>query len=311
MTKFKSNVVSNTSPKNALKSGIYSNRLLEGEDPQLLQETIDGLVGDFEVSTSIGYQLAQELAQVMLKMSRSERWQCDLIASHMSKHKTRYEFASQLDLDVTDVSSLPDWYFNGSQKERESARKIDSAFIELDHLIRNHSAELMMKVKTVYPNLWWYVFGTNQAIQQRYTFAEILSNYSSKTDPKLRLKDLKEHIRLQESHQILWATSEERYEAVLCGLRAQVQMELAGDPNLQRGETQLHRRKSDLIAQLMQLSREQKTFSLSARQADQSHAQVITYKSSPNASDEAGAENDSVNASDSSTSDAQKASPRE
>ena len=304
MTKFKSNAVSNTSPQNALKSGIYANRLLEGEDPQLLQETIDGLVGDFEVSTSIGYQLAQELAQVMLKMSRSERWQCDLIASHMSKHKTRYEFARQLHLDEMGVSSLPDWYFNGSQEERENARKIDSAFIELVHLIKNHSAELMVKVKTSYPNLWWYVFGTNQAIQQRYTFAEILSNYSSKTDPKLRLRDLQEHIRVKESHQILWAISEERYEAVLCGLRAQVQMELAGDPNLQRGETQLHRRKSDLIAQLMQLSREQKTVSLSARQDDRSHAQVITYEKSSQVSDEAGAENASVNVS--STSDAQK-----
>ena len=306
MTKLKSNVVSNASPKNALKSGIYANRLLEGEDPQLLQETIDGLVGDFEVSTSIGYQLAQELAQVMLKMSRSERWQCDLIASHMSKHKTRYEFANQLDLDVMDVSSLPDWYFNGSQEERESARKIDSAFIELVHLIKNHSAELMAKVKTFYPNLWWYVFGTNQAMQQRYTFSEILSNYSSKTDPKLRLKDLQEHIRVQESHKILWAMSEERYEAVLCGLRAQVQMELAVDPNLQRGETQLHRRKSDLIAQLMQLLREQKTVSLSTRQDGRSHAQVITYKASPHVSDEVEAENSSVSANVSSTSDAQK-----
>jgi len=85
-----------------------------------LQETIDGLEQDFEVTTSIGYQLAQELAQVMLKMSRSERWQCDLIASHMAKHKTRYEFASQLNLNVLGVSSLPDWYFNDSQEERES-----------------------------------------------------------------------------------------------------------------------------------------------------------------------------------------------
>jgi len=307
MTKFKSNAASNTSPKNALKSGIYANRLLEGEDPQLLQETIDGLVGDFEVSTSIGYQLAQELAQVMLKMSRSERWQCDLIASHMSKHKTRYEFASQLNLNVLGVSSLPDWYFNDSQEERESARNIYDAFIELDHLIRNHSAELMMQVKAAYPRLWSYVFGKNQAIQQRYTFSEILSRYSTKTDPQMRLKDLQEHIRSQNLHKILWAISEERYEAVLCGLRAQVQMELAGDPNLQRGETQLHRRKSDLIAQLMQLLREQKTVSLSARQDDRSHAQVITYKKSSQVSDEAGAENASVNVNVSSTSDAQKA----
>ena len=307
MTKFKSNAASNTSPQNALKSGIYANRLLEGEDAQLLQETIDGLVGDFEVSTSIGYQLAQELAQVMLKMSRSERWQCDLIASHMAKHKTRYEFASQLNLNVLGVSSLPDWYFNDSQEERESARNVYDAFIELNHLIRNHSAELMMQVKVAYPRLWSHVFSTNQAIQQRYTFSEILSKYSSKTDPLMRLQDLQEHIRSQNLHKILWAISEERYEAVLCGLRAQVQMELAVDPNLQRGETQLHRRKSDLIAQLMQLLREQKTVSLSARQDDQSHAQVITYKSSPHVSDEAGAENASVKVNVSSASDAQKA----
>jgi hypothetical protein len=307
MTKFKSIAVSNISPRNALKSGIYANRLLEGEDAQLLQETIDGLVQDFDVATSIGYQLAQELAQVMLKMSRSERWQCDLIASHMSKHKTRYEFANQLNLNVVGVSSLPDWYFNDSQEERESARNIYDAYLELDHLIRNHNAELMMQVKAAYPRLWSYVFGTNQAIQQRYTFAEILSKYSSKTDPKMRLKDLQEHMRSQNLHKILWAISEERYEAVLCGLRAQVQMELAGDPNLQRGETQLHRRKSDLIAQLIQLSREQKIVSLSARQEDQSHAQVITYEKSSQVSDEAGAENGSVIASDSSTSGAQKA----
>jgi len=307
MTKFKSNAVSNTSPQNALKSGIYANRLLKGEDPQLLQETIDGLVGDFEVSTSIGYQLAQELAQVMLKMSRSERWQCDLIASHMAKHKTRYEFASQLNLNVLGVSSLPDWYFNDSQEERESAHNIYNAYLELDHLIRNHSAELMMQVKAAYPRLWSYVFGTNQAIQQRYTFAEILSKYSSKTDPKMRLQDLQEHMRSQNLHKILWAISEERYEAVLCGLRAQVQMELAGDPNLQRGETQLHRRKSDLIAQLMQLLREKKTVSLSARQDDRSQAQVITYKSSSHASDKAGAENSSLTTNVSSAPDAQKA----
>ena len=306
MTKFKSNGVSNTSPQNALKSGIYANRLLEGEDPQLLQETIDGLVGDFEVSTSIGYQLAQELAQVMLKMSRSERWQCDLIASHMAKHKTRYEFASQLNLNVLGVSSLPDWYFNDSQEERESARNIYDAYLELDHLIRNHSAELMMQVKAAYPRLWSYVFGKNQAIQQRYTFSEILSKYSTKTDPQMRLKDLQEHIRSQNLHKILWAISEERYEAVLSGLRAQVQMELAGDPNLQRGETQLHRRKSDLITQLMQLLREQKTVSLSTRQDGRSHAQVITYKASPHVSDEVEAENSSVSANVSSTSDAQK-----
>jgi len=80
-----------TSSQNALKAGIYSNRLLANEDPQLLQECIEGYVKDFEITTTAGYQLAQELAQVVLKLNRIENWQADIIESHLSKHKTRQE----------------------------------------------------------------------------------------------------------------------------------------------------------------------------------------------------------------------------
>ena len=79
-------------------------------------------------------------------------------------------------------------------------------------------------------------------------------------------------------HEILWAQSEDRYEAVLDGLRAQVQMELSANPNLQRDETALHRRKTDLIGQLIQISHESQTVQLSASQSEADKAQVITYK---------------------------------
>jgi hypothetical protein len=95
------------SSQNALKSGIYANKLMEGEDPQRLQDTIDGLVRDFDIRTSIGYQLAQELAQVMLRMSRSERWQCDWIAAYLAKNQTRVWFATHLNLGVMAPSKLP------------------------------------------------------------------------------------------------------------------------------------------------------------------------------------------------------------
>lgn len=95
------------SSKNALKSGIYANTLLEGEDPQELQNTIDGLVQDFKVTTTIGYQLAQELAQVMLRMRRAERWRATLISAHLAKHSTRVEFSNQLNLCVLGTSALP------------------------------------------------------------------------------------------------------------------------------------------------------------------------------------------------------------
>ena len=94
----------------------------------------------------------------------------------------------------------------------------------------------------------------------------------------MRLKDLKDHMVEKHRNEILWAQSEDRYEAVLDGLRAQVQMELSANTNLQRDETALHRRKTDLIGQLIQINRESQTVQLSASQSEADTAQVITYK---------------------------------
>jgi len=273
-----------------------------------LQNTIDGLVQDFKVTTSIGYQLAQELAQVMLRMTRAERWRATLIAAHLAKHSTRVEFSHQLNLSVLGAASLPDWYFNDSQVDRGRAQSIYNAFIDLDYLIKNHSADRMMRVKTELPDLWFFVMGKSEATEKVYTFPERLSQYSAKTDPVMRLKDLKDHMVEKHRSEILWAQSEDRYEAVLDGLRAQVQMELSANTNLQRDETALHRRKTDLIGQLIQISRESQTVQLSASQSEADRAQVITYKQTGQAAQEAGNQEHTLTAVD--TSKPKQAQPK-
>ena len=254
----------NATSQNALKAGIYTNRLLPHEDPQLLKECIDGYVSDFEITTTSGYQLAQQLAQLVLKLNRMEAWQSDLIESHLARHRSRSEFASQLNLSVLGVDRLPDWYFSDCQKSRTRARKIFSAFGELLYLIDNHSADLMMSIKTSLPDLWWFVMGTSEATAKVYTFSDKLSAYSSQNDPRLRLQDLKKHILEKYHYEIAWAQSEDRYEKVLSGLRAQVQMDLLANPNLQRGEAALHRKKTDLLSQLIQLKREAQALKIMA-----------------------------------------------
>jgi len=308
MTAIVTKAVINASSKNALKSGIYANKLLEGEDPEQLQNTIDGLVQDFNVTTSIGYQLAQELAQVMLRMTRAERWRATLIAAHLAKHSTRVEFSHQLNLSVLGAASLPDWYFNDSQVDRGRAQSNYNAYIELSYLIENHSADRMMRVKAELPDLWFFVMGKSEATAKVYTFPERLSQYSTKTDPVMRLKDLQNHLLENYSHEILWAQSEDRYEAVLDGLRAQVQMELSANPNLQRDETSLHRRKTDLIGQLIQISRESQTVKLSASQSETDTAQVITYKQTGQGDKSAGFPEHTLTAAD--TANLKQARPK-
>lgn len=248
------------SSQNALKAGIYTNRLLPNEDPLLVKECVDGYVRDFDITTTTGYQLAQELAQTVLKLNRIEAWQSDLIESHLSKQRSRLEFASQLNLSMLGTDRLPDWYFSDCQKSRTKARKIFSALGQLLYLIDNHSADLMMRIRTNLPDLWWFVMGTSDATAKVYTFADKLSAYSNQSDPRLRLQDLKKHLLEKYHYEVAWAQSEERYEKVLSGLRAQVQMDLLANPNLQRGEAALHRKKTDLLAQLIQLKREEHAF---------------------------------------------------
>jgi hypothetical protein len=106
--------------------------------------------------------------------------------------------------------------------------------------------------------------GTSEATAKVYTFADKLSAYSSQNDPRLRLQDLKKFIHEKCHYEIAWAQSEDRYEKVLGGLRAQVQMDLLANPNLQRGEAALHRKKTDLLSQLIQLKREAQALKIMA-----------------------------------------------
>jgi len=96
----------------------------------------------------------------------------------------------------------------------------------------------------------------------------------------MRLKSLKEHMLEKEYYEIAWAQSEARYEAVLLGLRAQAHMDLAVNPNLQRSDALLHRKKTELIAQLRQISSESQTVVIAASQSQDDVAQVISYKQS-------------------------------
>jgi len=150
--------------------------------------------------------------------------------------------------------------------------------------------------------------GKSEATAKVYTFPERLSQYSTNTDPVMRLKDLQNHMLENYIHEILWAQAEDRYEAVLDGLRAQVQMELSANTNLQRDETALHRRKTDLIGQLIQISRESQTVQLSANPSEADSAQVITYKQTDQAAQEVGNQEHTMTAVD--TSKSKQAQPK-
>jgi hypothetical protein len=250
-----SNVVSghSASSGNAVKTGIYSNRLLAGEDPQVLEETTQALVADYGVKTFSGKRLCSDLAMVMLKQDRLERHLQQLSQTHLAKLSTRVEICRSLGIDSVTASNFPEWIFTGDDAVRVKSRWIRLVQRQARHLYNNHSANLMHQIQQTYPELWDYVTEKNSAKVQVYTFSDMLSQYSKQSDPRLRIKDLIDHISNSYSVHLQWAESEQRFEQVLAGSVAQCRLDALVNPNFQRGVALLERRQSELIEQILHL----------------------------------------------------------
>ena len=238
---------------NAIKAGIYSDRILAGEDPQKLLEITEALIADYGAQTFTGKRLCSDLALVMFKQDRIERHLEWLSQSHLAKHSVRVEICRELGIDTLMTSKLPDWIFTGDPGMRDKSRWLNLVIGQAYHLHDNHSSSLMLQIQQVYPELWDFVTGKSSAKAKVYTFAEMLDQYSQQSDPRYRIKDLIEHITKTYSAELLWATSEERFEQVLASFVDQCMFDALTNPNFQRSVVFLERQQKDLIGQILAL----------------------------------------------------------
>ena len=238
---------------NAIKSGIYSDRMLAGEDPQKLLEITEALIADYGAQTFTGKRLCSDLALVMFKQDRIERHLEWLSQSHLAKHSVRVEICRELGIDTLMTPKLPDWIFTGDPGMRDKSRWLNLVVGQAYHLHDNHSSSLMLQIQQVYPELWDFVTGKSSAKAKVYTFAEMLDQYSQQSDPRYRLKDLIDHITKTYLAELLWATSEERFEQVLASFVDQCMFDALTNPNFQRSVVFLERQQKDLIEQILAL----------------------------------------------------------
>ena len=238
---------------NAIKSGIYSDRILAGEDPKKLLEITEALIADYGAQSFTGKRLCSDLALVMFKQDRIERHLEWLSQSQLSKHSVRVEICRELGIDTLMTPKLPDWIFTGDPGMRDESRWLSLVVGQAYHLHDNHSSSLMLQIQQVYPELWDFVTGKSSAKAKVYTFAEMLDQYSQQSDPRYRLKDLIDHITKTYSAELLWATSEERFEQVLASFVDQCMFDALTHPNYQRSVVFLERQQKDLIGQILAL----------------------------------------------------------
>lgn len=248
---------------NALKSGVYSNSLMPWESEAEVEAASERLCNEFEIQGLAGYVLARQFVHTTLQIARLERSQAILIANVLKKKSARAEFAEQAGLGNVPVEKIPDWYFSLEPKDHQRAAYRRKCLIQARHLRDNHSADLMSKVQSVYPELWELVMEPGSGSRTRvYTFGEWITRLYGHPKPVENLNALVDKLAEDFKFDIIWYSNEERYKAILSSVQAKAEIDVTSDPNQLRASSMLQRKLQGL---LIQLSEHRKLAALEAR----------------------------------------------
>lgn len=243
--------------KNALKKGIFTNALIEGEDPHAVEVIVEDVINRFEVEDASGEIYARRFVQTTMQINRLNKAQIDYVEGYMQSELARQEFCRQVGISTIYSKNLPDWYFTSETKPRSEAVWIFDALNEAEWLLEKYSVDLITRAKGSVPNLWRFLMGEEgSATQKVHTFGDRLATLYKKSTPQENIKALIEIIEHNYDYELKWAKSAQRFDLVVQGIRGQATMEAMSNPNWARADSLYHRRSQDLVQTLVSLKLE-------------------------------------------------------
>ena len=266
------------SSRNAIKVGLYTDSLLEGESSQELEALRQSLVEQWGLEGTQGELLARDYVYSELKTARLHQAQVTLVASQMYSYDARREFGRQAGISALLYDSLPDWYFGDDDAPKARAILLGNALSEATALKKNYSLQAMLSARTLVPSLWLVVMGAN-AINPKQNLGERLLAIFGSSTPEGNLQRFVDHHNKESIYEILWAANAQRYEAILKGLRAKFLIEILFRADWAKVETTQHRKRLELTQMAHAIQREQSVIEVNALQP--SDAESLTVNANP------------------------------
>ena len=261
---------------NALKSGVYSNSLMPWEDKAEVDQVYESLCQEYGVKNASEEILVRQLVQVTLQTKRLERSQAMKVSKYLSNRHGRKEFQTRAGLLHISVDNLPDWYFAMDEADYQYTAKIARCLEQAKHLLENHSADLMMQVKSRYPELYAFVMGPVGPRHQMHTFGEWLTSMYKHQSPIMNIRELIKEMESDYAMELLWHENEERFLDVIESINAQVELDVQSNPNHMRQAVMLCRKTESLMDQLSDIRRKAQTLEMvSAREVEGARATLL------------------------------------
>jgi hypothetical protein len=238
--------------KNALKSGAFSFSLMPGEDPNDIEDLTQGLMAQYGLDCTLGQLKAQRAAMSLLQIKRVERYVASQTLAIMDNLAVRQIFCERVGLGISKAEFLPDDFFTQNEKYCKIANFYLNVLEEAQSLHDRHTADLMLKVREEFKNLWAFVMGSNPKTIRDFNFGEKLATHYKQPHPTLNLRLLIDKLEDDYADELLWARNEERFNSVLSGLQAEMMIGIQSDDKIHRTLTRLNKQ---LDSELLWLER--------------------------------------------------------
>lgn len=242
------------SSKNAIKIGIYTNTLMEGESQEEIDELLEHLRDNHPSDNAQVEMMHRCYAQSLLKSRRLQEAEAALIEAHMHMQSSRKEFCRQVNISPLLEDGVPDWFFSEEAAPKQLAIQRGMSMFEALDLKRHHTLELSLSARTQYPNLWKEVMGPH-AINPKQSLGERLQVLYVTGNPHSNLQAFADDYRDRYKYELMWTRNSQRYLSVINALKAKAMLEISSRPDWLKIENLQHKRRMELTHTLLAIDK--------------------------------------------------------
>ena len=242
------------SSMNALRIGVYSNALLDGESQGQVDAMVDELVQEWPGGGAERLLCARLYVQCAIKSARLHAAEVAITNSRMHSEDVRKSFCHRAGLPFEAAGALPDWYFDTDPAPKEEAMRLWRAVTQAEGMLGSSIMVYGSGLRDLVPDLWAEVMGAD-ALVSKITLLERLAKRYPAGRPEEVLSAFIEDYRERFSDELLWAGQHRRFGAIVEGLRADIVIDVATREHWQKTDAMLHRRRLELSPHVHTIAR--------------------------------------------------------
>lgn len=227
--------------QNAQTHAIFTKEYLPWEDGAAHQQAFESMCTRYRAHDPVRQGLLRSIAQDQLMEERIARALRLKIEGALQSVSIKQRFAQEAGISSQEAGQLPMWYF-ALEDDGNKARSLFLAKVQKQaaRLKEQYSDAIVPQIATGFPDLYEFVMHGQQV---KTSFLTVLGQRFKQSMPTLNLAAVINHISQQYPYHVDWAAQAQRYQAIIDGLQAQIELEAMDIEKFSRYTTMLQNRR--------------------------------------------------------------------